>query len=120
MQYLSLADVADAAIAVWTSAAAHYKTSWAVWVAYTDVLMWVPIGSYALSPLTSIYCFVAERINMTLHGPSSKMSVLKISIIPKRSGMPGSALSMRMALWLHLRKPSRALNVHDPRLKRDG
>ncbi|KAF8120579.1 hypothetical protein EV363DRAFT_1474306, partial [Boletus edulis] len=37
--YLSLADVADAAIAVWASAAAHYKSSWAVWVAYTDVLI---------------------------------------------------------------------------------
>ncbi|KAI9568595.1 hypothetical protein HD554DRAFT_2099306 [Boletus coccyginus] len=37
--YLSLADVAEAAIAVWASAAAHYKSSWAVWVAYTDVLI---------------------------------------------------------------------------------
>ncbi|KAG8214448.1 hypothetical protein J3R82DRAFT_9471 [Butyriboletus roseoflavus] len=37
--YLSLADVADAAIALWASAAAHYKFSWAVWVAYTDVLI---------------------------------------------------------------------------------
>ncbi|KAH0831905.1 hypothetical protein J3R83DRAFT_12788 [Lanmaoa asiatica] len=37
--YLSLADVEDAAIALWASAASHYKSSWAVWVAYTDVLI---------------------------------------------------------------------------------
>ncbi|KAH7885374.1 hypothetical protein F5I97DRAFT_1378091 [Phlebopus sp. FC_14] len=37
--YLSLADVPDAAIQVWASAASHYKSSWAAWVAYTDVLI---------------------------------------------------------------------------------
>ncbi|KAG9315935.1 hypothetical protein JVU11DRAFT_3587 [Chiua virens] len=37
--YLSLADVPGAAIALWAATAAHYKSSWAVWVAYTDVLV---------------------------------------------------------------------------------
>ncbi|KIJ64460.1 hypothetical protein HYDPIDRAFT_111787 [Hydnomerulius pinastri MD-312] len=37
--YLSLADVPDAAIQLWASTAAHYKSSWAGWVAYTDVLI---------------------------------------------------------------------------------
>ncbi|KAG2155888.1 uncharacterized protein EDB93DRAFT_58815 [Suillus bovinus] len=37
--YLSLADVPDAAVQLWASTAAHYKTSWAAWVAYTDVLI---------------------------------------------------------------------------------
>ncbi|KAG1792920.1 uncharacterized protein HD556DRAFT_1238518 [Suillus plorans] len=37
--YLSLADVPDAAVQLWASTAAHYKSSWAAWVAYTDVLI---------------------------------------------------------------------------------
>ncbi|KAG1748706.1 hypothetical protein EDB19DRAFT_1847464 [Suillus lakei] len=37
--YLSLADVPDAAVQLWTSTAAHYRSSWAAWVAYTDVLI---------------------------------------------------------------------------------
>ncbi|OAX42119.1 hypothetical protein K503DRAFT_734215 [Rhizopogon vinicolor AM-OR11-026] len=37
--YLSLADVPDAAVQLWASTAAHYRTSWAAWVAYTDVLI---------------------------------------------------------------------------------
>ncbi|KAG1772332.1 hypothetical protein EDD22DRAFT_429843 [Suillus occidentalis] len=37
--YLSLADVPDAAVQLWASTAAHYRSSWAAWVAYTDVLI---------------------------------------------------------------------------------
>lgn len=37
--YLSLADVPDAAVQLWASTASHYRTSWAAWVAYTDVLI---------------------------------------------------------------------------------
>lgn len=37
--YLSLADIPDAAVQLWASTAAHYRSSWAAWVAYTDVLI---------------------------------------------------------------------------------
>lgn len=37
--YLSLADVPDAAVQLWASTAAHYRSSWAAWVAYTDALI---------------------------------------------------------------------------------
>lgn len=37
--YLSLADVPDAAVQLWASTATHYRSSWAAWVAYTDVLI---------------------------------------------------------------------------------
>lgn len=37
--YLSLADVPGAAVQLWASTAAHYRSSWAAWVAYTDVLI---------------------------------------------------------------------------------
>ncbi|KAG1745853.1 uncharacterized protein EDB91DRAFT_1119017 [Suillus paluster] len=37
--YLSLADIPDAAVQLWASTASHYKSSWAAWVAYTDVLI---------------------------------------------------------------------------------
>ncbi|KIJ17712.1 hypothetical protein PAXINDRAFT_130029 [Paxillus involutus ATCC 200175] len=37
--YLSLADVPEAAIQLWASTAAYYKSTWAAWIAYTDVLI---------------------------------------------------------------------------------
>ncbi|KAF9220989.1 hypothetical protein BS17DRAFT_786300 [Gyrodon lividus] len=37
--YLNLADVPEAAIQLWASTAVHYKSTWAVWIAYTDVLI---------------------------------------------------------------------------------
>ena len=90
---------------------------------------WLTLMSSCGCPLTTmflayghelIYDFIAERINMTPRDQRSKMLVLKILIIPKRFGMPGSVLSMRMDLWVHLRKPLCALSVQEPMLKRDG
>ncbi|KAI6030527.1 hypothetical protein F5J12DRAFT_296247 [Pisolithus orientalis] len=37
--YLNLADMPDAAVQLWAATAKHYKSSWASWVAYTDVLI---------------------------------------------------------------------------------
>ncbi|KAL4073262.1 hypothetical protein V8B97DRAFT_1953447 [Scleroderma yunnanense] len=37
--YRSLPDVPDASVELWASTAKHYKSSWASWVAYTDVLI---------------------------------------------------------------------------------
>ncbi|KAG6332455.1 hypothetical protein ID866_6633, partial [Astraeus odoratus] len=37
--YLNLADVPEAAVHLWAATAKHYKSSWASWVAYTDVLI---------------------------------------------------------------------------------
>jgi hypothetical protein len=67
-----------------------------------------------------IYDIIAEQIGMTPRDLLSKMLVLKILIIPKRSGMPGSVLSMRMDPWPHSRKPLCALSVQEPMLKRNG
>ncbi|KAI6122456.1 hypothetical protein EDD16DRAFT_1570902 [Pisolithus croceorrhizus] len=37
--YLNLAGMPDAAVQLWAATAKHYKSSWASWVAYTDVLI---------------------------------------------------------------------------------